>query len=85
MQDDQSIDELIKAEVAPKIEEFSLIPPDNQYDSNLNLLTPQQDWKLDSIHFTEMKQHKEQEKEIKFETQEEIGLLKEESGIALLD
>ena len=85
MQDEESIDELIKADVKPKIEEFSLMPPDNNFESNLNLLSHNQDWKLDSIHFTDSKHPKDEDK-IKFETQEELCLLKEVSGgMPLLD
>jgi hypothetical protein len=59
MDDDESIDELIKADVKPKIEEFSLMPPDNNYESNLNLLSQNPDWKLDSINFTDSKHPKD--------------------------
>jgi hypothetical protein len=45
----------------------------------LNLLSQNPDWKLDSINFTDSKHPKDWDK-IKFETQEELCLLKEVSG-----
>jgi hypothetical protein len=77
----ESIDELISSK--PK-GEFNLMPPDCHLDSNMNLLSQQHDWKLESINFTEPKQIKNHEG-LKLETHEEISIFKHPSLMSLMD
>ena len=78
----ESIDELIGAK--PKEEDYNLMPPDCHLDTNMHCLSQQNDWKLDSINFTEPKQIKNQEG-LKLETNEEVSLLKDPNNMSLMD
>ena len=56
--------------------QFNMLQNDSQMESNLNLMSNNQDWKADSINFNEPKQMRTIEK-IKIETNEEPNLLKD--------
>lgn len=63
-----------------KVEDFSIIPPDGNLDSNIQ--SYQNDW--NSINFTESKHAKNQDR-LKLETHEEIGLFKDPNQNSFID
>ena len=70
-QQQESINDLMDDKI--KIEDFTLMQPDSQFEENMQLMSNNIDWKLESLQFTETKLPKLQEG-LRLELNEEVSL-----------